>query len=264
MLKGRKSRNQNPLLRRLQRPHRQTRLRGAVTPLLEAPPPPPAASPTPPDLLGEPARQPLQPLSAAAPLPAAPEAAVAAQPGGKASTEGAPLAQLSENRVLCKLLQLARDIRRPRSYIGYSALMCFALARGCRPFVWEGENNIDVIASHAPWAVGRCTNECDVDAVVCCMVPAVAGGHAEMMPVPAMRPLTDCNHVIAAVPMADVLPGRGDSIEALYSSMGMALLGTVVDGDCGIDVACQLQGLPQTASQRTIVRGEPEPCKRAV
>ena len=169
---------------------------------------------------GEPARQPLQPLSAAAPPPAEPQAAVAAQPGGQASAEDPPLAQLSENTILRALLQLARDIRKPRTYIGYSALICFALARGCRPFVWEGETKIDVVASHAPWAVGRCTKECAVDAVVCCMVPAVAGGHAEMMPVSAMRPLTDCNHFVAAVPMTDVLLGWGDSIEALYSSMG--------------------------------------------
>ncbi len=48
-----------------------------------------------------------------------------------------------------------------------------------------------------------------------------------MMSVSAMHPLTNNNHYIADVPMADVLPGRSDSIEALYSSMGMALLGTL-------------------------------------
>ena len=118
-------------------------------------------------------------LSVAAPRPAAPDAAVAAQEGA----ESAPLAQLSHGRVLHKLLQLARDIRRPRTYIGYSALVCFALARGCRPFVWEGESRVDLISVHAPWAMEVCPAECVVDAVVCCMVPAVAGGHAEMMPV---------------------------------------------------------------------------------
>ncbi len=155
------------------------------------------------------------------------------------------------------MLQLARDIRKPRMTIGYSALICFALARGCRPFVWEGETRIDLIASFVPWAVGRCTKECAVDAVACCMVPAVAGGgHAKMVQVSATHPLRDCNHYIAAAPMADVLLGGGDSIEALYSSMGMALLGTVMDGDCGIDVACQMEELPQTAVQRALVREE--------
>ena len=217
-------------------------------------PPPPAAPPLP---LQEPARQPLRPLSAAPPLPAGPVAAVAAQPHGEASAGGAPLAQLSESRVLSQILQLARDIRRPRSYIGYSALLCFGLARRCRPRVWEGETRIDLISYYAPWAIERCTTECCVDAVCCCLVPAVAGGHAEWAPVSATHPLDLCNHFVAAVPMADVLPGEGHSIQAYYSSLGMALLGTVVDGDCGIDVACQMVGLPQTAAQRALVREEP-------
>ena len=221
-----------------------------------APPPPPAAPPTPPALPGGPARQPLQPLSAAAPRPAAPDAAVAAQAGA----EGAPLAQLSHSRVLHKLLQPARDIRRPRTYIGYRALVCSALARGCRPFVWEGESRADLIAVHAPWAMEVCTAECVVDAVVCRMVPAVAGGHADTVRVSEMYPLSDCNHFFAAVPMGDVLPWGGDSIEAFYSSMGMALLGTIVDGYCGIDVACQMLGLPQTVAQRALVREDLGPC----
>ena len=57
--------------------------------------------------------------------------------------------------------------------------------------------------------------------------------------------------------MADVLPGEGHSIQTYYSSLGMALLGTVCDGDCGIDVACQMKGLPQTPDQRARVREEP-------
>ena len=42
-----------------------------------------------------------------------------------------------------------------------------------------------------------------------------------------------------------------------YSSLGVALLGTVCDGDCGIDVACQMVSLPQTAGQRALLREEP-------
>ena len=227
----------------------------------DALPPLPAPAAPPPDLPGEPTGQPLQPLSAAAPLPAAPGAAVAAQ---SAVAEGAPLAQLSESRVLQKLLQLARDIRRPCAYIGYSALICFGLARGCRPFVWEGANRIDLIAAYAPWAIGRCTKECAVDAVVCCMMSAVAGGRVLMVPVSEITPLSACNHLIAAVSMGDMLPGGGDSTEAFYSSMGMALLGTVVNGDCGIDAACQMLGLPQTADQRGLLREEPGPCQKSL
>ena len=76
------------------------------------------------------------------------------------------------------------------------------------------------------------------------------------MPVSEMHPLQSCNHFVAAVAMADPLPGEGHSIEAFYSSMGLAVLGTVVDGDCGIDVACLMAGLPQTAVQRALLREE--------
>ena len=123
--------------------------------------------------------------------------------------------------------------------------------------MWEGESRIYFIATYAPWAAGRCTKECLVDAVACCMVTAVAGcGHAKTVAVSGTHPLNRCNHFIAAVPMADGMPEVVDSIEALYSSMGMALVGTVVDGDCGIDVACQMQGLLQRADQRALVREE--------
>ena len=64
--------------------------------------------------------------------------------------------------------------------------------------------------------------------------------------------------------MGDMLPGGGDSTEAFYSSMGMALLGTVVNGDCGFDAACQMLGLPQTADQRGLLREEPGPCQKSL
>ena len=237
---------------------------GAEGSLPVTPTPPPAAPSTPPPLPGEPARQSLQPLFAAAPLPAAPLDAVASQPDGKANAEGVPLAQLSESRVLSKVLQLARNIRRPRSYVGYSALVLFALARKCRPCVWEGGNRIDLVSSYSTWAIGHCAKRCVVDAVCCCLVPAVAGGYAEMVPVSETCPLDACSHFIAAVPMADVLPVQGHSIDAFYSAKGLALLGTVADGDCGIDVACQMLGLPQTAAQRLTLREEPEHCERMI
>ena len=43
-----------------------------------------------------------------------------------------------------------------------------------------------------------------------------------------------------------VLDGNegGPGLQGYCSSKGVAVLGTVVDGDCGIDVACQMLGLP--------------------
>ena len=88
------------------------------------------------------------------------------------------------------------------------------------------------------------------------MVPAVAA-RAHMMPVSEEHPLPGCNHFVAAVAMGGSLPGGGHSIEGFYSSHGMALLGTVADGDCGIDVACLMLGLEQTGAQRALLREEP-------
>ena len=45
-------------------------------------------------------------------------------------------------------------------------------------------------------------------------------------------------------------------LQGFYSSKGLAVLGTVMDGDCGIDVACQMLGLPQTLAQRAALRVE--------
>ena len=56
--------------------------------------------------------------------------------------------------------------------------------------------------------------------------------------------------------MHSVLDGNLASLEGFYMNIGIALLGTVVDGDCGIDALCQMAGLPQTLLQRTVVREE--------
>ena len=49
----------------------------------------------------------------------------------------------------------------------------------------------------------------------------------------------------------------GPGLQGFYSSKGIAVLGTAVDGDCGVDVACHTLGLPQTREQREAVRVEP-------
>ena len=44
--------------------------------------------------------------------------------------------------------------------------------------------------------------------------------------------------------------------DGFYSTLGVAVLGTAMDGDCGIDVACQMLSLPQTPAQRAGLREE--------
>ena len=48
----------------------------------------------------------------------------------------------------------------------------------------------------------------------------------------------------------------GHGLQGVDSSKGIAVLGTVMDGDCGIDLACQMLGLPQTREQREALRVE--------
>ena len=45
-------------------------------------------------------------------------------------------------------------------------------------------------------------------------------------------------------------------MQGYYSRRGVAALGTVMVGDCGIGVACQMLGLPQTLAQRAVLREE--------
>ena len=157
---------------------------------------------------------------------------------------------------MSRLLELAREIRRPRAYIGHSFFLCFALARECRPFAWEGKARIDIIGAYAPWATDKCAKPCLVDAVWCCVKST--GVNVELMPVSEDYPLNVCHHYVGGVAMGCQGPAVAvPTIEGFYSSLGIALLGTICDGDCGIDVACQMLGLPQTASQRALLREEP-------
>ena len=39
-------------------------------------------------------------------------------------------------------------------------------------------------------------------------------------------------------------------MESFYARLGIVLLGTVMDGECGIDTACMMLGLPQTSANR--------------
>ena len=229
-----------------------------LEPPAEAPPAEPAApgDPALPALPVAPTGAALPARCAAPPLPGKPQAAVAASAPPHAALEGMALPQLAEATVLGTLLNLAREIRRPRAYIGYSAFVCFALARECRPYVWEGDERIDLVDVHVPWAKERCARSCVVDAVCCCVLgPAVAGGSASLMQVCEEHPLSECSHFVAACPLGGYAEG-GASFHGFYSTLGVAVLGTVMDGDCGIDVACQMLSLPQTPAQRAGLREE--------
>ena len=154
-------------------------------------------------------------MQAAAPILREELAAVAAREAAEAA-EGAAVAaivspsQLAEERVLGTLLKLARNIRQPRHYIGYSAFLCLCLSRGCMAYVWEGGDRVDLLHHYAPWAIDRCTRSCAVDGVCCCLVPTdEVAAVAAMMPVSETHPLSMCTHFVAAVPMEGICDGGG-------------------------------------------------------
>ena len=167
----------------------------------------------------------------------------------------APLPQRSEAKILGQLLALAREIRRPRMMVGHSAFICCALLHKCKPMVWEGSTRVNLVEAYAPWAT-FCQDTCVVDAVCCCFEPAVAGGLAEMVEVSETHTLRQCRHYVAATPLSLGLHDEGTSMQSFYNRLSMVLLGTVMDGDCGIDAMCQMIGRPQTAANRLALREE--------
>ena len=199
----------------------------------------------------EPTLAPLRPRIIAPPVEVAKPAAVAA------AIASAPLASLpahAAHRVLDKLLALAREIRRPRNHVGYSAFAIFALMKRMRIFMWEGASRVDIVHTFAPWALEACTGEAMCDGVCCCIPAAVAASSCNWMPVSAETPLSTCNHFVGGVALGTEVLTDDDSLEGFYCKMGIAIIGSVADGDCGIDTMCMMAGLPQNSQQRDALR----------
>ena len=121
--------------------------------------------------------------------------------------------------------------------------------------MWEGNQRINLLGQFAPWALTSATAACAVDGVVCCM-RSLPSGMAEMAPVSEDHPLAECRHFLACTTLETSLDCEGDSIQAFYGRLGVVLLGTALDGECGLDTACRMLGLPQTASCRDELRRE--------
>ena len=69
------------------------------------------------------------------------------------------------------------------------------------------------------------------------MAPAAAGA-ATLLPVSEDTPLNECRHFLAAACMDADVAAEGSGVVPFYSRLGAAVLGAVMDGDCGIDTAC--------------------------
>ena len=113
---------------------------------------------------------------------------------------------------------------------------------------------VNLLETFAPWALETCRDDCAVEGI-CCHFEVCAGGQVVMHPISEDHPLNHCNHFIACA-RVDPQDAQGASIEATYLRLGRAILGTVADGDCGVDTASIMLGLPQTADGRKQLRAE--------
>ena len=172
-----------------------------------------------------------------------------------AAVSEASLFMESEHKVFQKIVELARSIRSPRTYVRYTFFVLLGICKNCQPVMWEGSERVNLLEKYAPWALPSAVADCAVDAVVCCM-RSLPTGRAELLQVSEDQPLADCRHFVACHKMTTSLQCEGDSIEAFYGRLGIVLLSTAMDGDCGVDTACRMLGLPTIASCREELRRE--------
>ena len=162
----------------------------------------------------------------------------------------------AQHKIQATLLALAREIRRPRAYVGYSAFILMGLLKKCQPCVWEGAFFVDLLEVFAPWAKEHCTAPLAVTAVPCALV-AQAGGSAELAPISDQHPLSRTCHFVAGITIPECkTPPTACSFEALYASLGVAILASVLDGNCALDVMTMMLGMSPSEPARNDLRIE--------
>ena len=108
----------------------------------------------------------------------------------------------ARRKVEARLVELARQIRKPRAYVGYAAFILMGLVKKCRPCVFEGATHLDLLKIFAPWALSQSTTELAVLAVPCAL-KASANGLAELMPICKEYPLSNASHFVGACAMEE-------------------------------------------------------------
>ena len=167
-------------------------------------------------------------------------------------TNQCPAAAAAESAMLGKLLQLARDIRGECKHVGYSFFVLFALSRQCKPYMWEGESRVPLIDTFAQWALELDFSAVAVDGVCCCF----DASHGVWVQVSEQHPLKRVGHFMAGITNSPEMRD-GSSLENFYRKLGVIILPTCTDGDCAIDTACVMLGLPRTLENRNALRQEP-------
>ena len=86
---------------------------------------------------------------------------------------------------------------------------------------------------------------------------AQPNGHAQLFPISETRPLSRCRHYVASARVegvADEVDASTTEFERVYQGLGVVPLGTVIDGDCGLDVMTTMLSRPQTFEARKELR----------
>ena len=162
----------------------------------------------------------------------------------------------AQHTIQATLLALAREIRRPRAYVGYSAFILMGLLKKCQPCVWEGANFIDLLEVFAPWAKEHCTMLLPATAIPCTLM-AKATGYVELIPISAEYPLSQTKHFVAGIRMPECeVFETSCNFETLYASLGVAIMASILNGDCALDVMTIMLGIAPSASARSGLRRE--------
>jgi len=159
-------------------------------------------------------------------------------------------------RIDAALLRLAREIRKPRAYTGYSAFVLMALRMKCQPCVWEGSTFFNLVNTYAPWAMEECTQKPHVLAIPCALMPKT-GGSVECVPISPENPLSQTRHFVAGlpVPVSDTaVAAQTPRFEVFYAALGVSPLPTICDGDCAWDIMTMMLGQPQNLTTRSALR----------
>ena len=162
----------------------------------------------------------------------------------------------AQEKIYALLLALARSIRKPKSYVGYSAFILMGLLKKRRPCAWEGPQFIDLIQVFAPWACDRCSQDCAAHAIPCAVI-SQPDGSCILAPISEQHPLQTCGHFVGGcrVPVTAVADNT-HKFKALYASIGIAPVPSVVDGDCGLDVMNMMLEQPGSFDARRRLRLE--------
>ena len=135
--------------------------------------------------------------------------------------------------------------------------LLMALLKQVRPNMWIGENLDDIVQLNATQFADNCIYPAACEGVCVVLVhgPNNTISFAEVSP---ENPLDRCRHYMAAVPA----PSKNDTaraatpFEEFMRQRNRMVQGTIGNGDCGLDMMCQMLSLPETQEARDALRIE--------